>query len=75
MSAGKGALIISNLDEAIEELNNMLGGKFGKASQTVIIEEFLSGIECSVFVITDGKIIKFCPKPRTTNASEKVTPD
>ena len=64
LSAGKGVLIISNLDEAIEELNNMLGGKFGKASQTVIIEEFLSGIECSVFVITDGKNYKILPEAK-----------
>ena len=64
LSAGKGVLIIPNLDEAIEELNNMLGGKFGKASQTVIIEEFLSGIECSVFVITDGKNYKILPEAK-----------
>ena len=64
LSAGKGVLIISNLDEAIEELKNMLGGKFGKASQTVIIEEFLSGIECSVFVITDGKNYKILPEAK-----------
>ncbi len=64
LSAGKGVLIISNLDEAIEELNNMLGGKFGKASQTVIIEEFLSGIECSVFIITDGKNYKILPEAK-----------
>ena len=64
LSAGKGVLIISDLDEAIEELNNMLGGKFGKASQTVIIEEFLSGIECSVFVITDGKNYKILPEAK-----------
>ena len=64
LSAGKGVLIISDLDKAIEELNNMLGGKFGKASQTVIIEEFLSGIECSVFVITDGKNYKILPEAK-----------
>ena len=64
LSAGKGVLIISDLDEAIEELNNMLGGKFGKASQTVIIEEFLSGIECSVFIITDGKNYKILPEAK-----------
>ena len=64
LSAGKGVLIIPNLDEAIEELNNMLGGKFGKASQTVIIEEFLSGIECSVFIITDGKNYKILPEAK-----------
>ena len=64
LSAGKGVLIISNLDEGIEELNNMLGGQFGKASQTVIIEEFLSGIECSVFIITDGKNYKILPEAK-----------
>ncbi|MBP1664360.1 MAG: phosphoribosylamine--glycine ligase [Bacteroidetes bacterium] len=64
LSAGKGVLIISNLDEAIEELKKMLGGKFGKASQTVVIEEFLSGIECSVFVITDGKNYKILPEAK-----------
>jgi len=54
LAAGKGVLIINNQDEAKSSLRDMLGGMFGKASATVVIEEFLSGIECSVFVLTDG---------------------
>lgn len=55
LAAGKGVLIINDLDEAITELRSMLDGKFGAASATVVIEEFLSGIECSVFVLSDGR--------------------
>ena len=54
LAAGKGVLIISDLEEAKASLREMLGGMFGQASATVVIEEFLSGIECSVFVLTDG---------------------
>ena len=54
LAAGKGVLIIDELNQAREALADMLGGRFGSASATVVIEEFLSGIECSVFVITDG---------------------
>ncbi len=54
LAAGKGVLIIDNLAEAEKSLEEMLGGMFGKSSATVVIEEFLSGIECSVFVLTDG---------------------
>lgn len=54
LAAGKGVLIINDLDEAKASLREMLGGMFGKSSATVVIEEFLSGIECSVFVLTDG---------------------
>ncbi len=54
LAAGKGVLIIDSLDEAKKQLQEMLGGMFGKSSATVVIEEFLSGIECSVFVLTDG---------------------
>ncbi|MCQ2210307.1 MAG: phosphoribosylamine--glycine ligase [Paludibacteraceae bacterium] len=61
LAAGKGVLIINDLSEAKEELKNMLDGKFGNASSTVVIEEFLSGIECSVFVLTDGKDYKILP--------------
>jgi len=61
LAAGKGVLIINNLDEAKQELGNMLNGKFGNASATVVIEEFLAGIECSVFVLTDGKDYKILP--------------
>ena len=64
LAAGKGVLIINNTNEAINELKSMLEGKFGKASQTVVIEEFLSGIECSVFVITDGKNYKILPEAK-----------
>lgn len=61
LAAGKGVLIIQNIDEAKQELKSMLGGMFGDASKTVVIEEFLSGIECSVFVLTDGSSYKILP--------------
>lgn len=61
LAAGKGVLIISDLNEAKQELKNMLDGKFGSASATVVIEEFLSGIECSVFVLSDGENYKILP--------------
>ncbi len=54
LAAGKGVLIIDSIDEARESLRRMLAGQFGKASAKVVIEQFLSGIECSVFVLTDG---------------------
>lgn len=61
LAAGKGVLIIDNLPEAKKELSNMLEGMFGDASKTVVIEEFLDGIECSVFVMTDGDDYKVLP--------------
>jgi len=61
LAAGKGVLILNDLDETIAELHAMLDGKFGAASKTVVIEEFLDGIECSVFVITDGENYKILP--------------
>jgi len=61
LAAGKGVLIIDDLGEAEQSLREMLGGMFGQASETVVIEEFLSGIECSVFAITDGKNYKILP--------------
>lgn len=61
LCAGKGVLILNTLDEAKKELQEMLGGMFGDASATVVIEEFLSGIECSVFVLSDGKGYKVLP--------------
>ncbi len=61
LAAGKGVLIITDLAEAEQSLSNMLGGMFGEASKTVVIEEFLSGIECSVFALTDGKNYKILP--------------
>jgi len=61
LAAGKGVLIIEDLDEAKKELENMLSGKFGAASQKVVIEEFLDGIELSVFVLTDGENYKILP--------------
>ncbi len=61
LAAGKGVLIIDNLEEAKEELAKMLEGKFGDASATVVIEEFLDGIELSVFVLTDGNGYKILP--------------
>ena len=64
LAAGKGVLIINELNETISELRNMLDGKFGAASKTVVIEEFLDGIECSVFVITDGTNYKILPEAK-----------
>jgi phosphoribosylamine--glycine ligase len=61
LAAGKGVLIITELEEAENSLKEMLGGQFGAASSKVVIEEFLSGIECSVFAITDGKDYKILP--------------
>lgn len=58
LAAGKGVLIISDLEEAKQSLKEMIGGMFGSASSTVVIEEFLDGIELSVFVLTDGKNYK-----------------
>ena len=64
LCAGKGVLILPTLDEAKKELKGMLGGMFGNASSRVVIEEFLSGIECSVFVLTDGKHYKILPEAK-----------
>jgi phosphoribosylamine--glycine ligase len=64
LAAGKGVLILNDLDETISELKAMLDGKFGAASKTVVIEEFLDGIECSVFVMTDGKNYKILPEAK-----------
>ena len=64
LCAGKGVLILPTLSEAKKELREMLGGMFGNASATVVIEEFLSGIECSVFVLTDGKNYKILPEAK-----------
>lgn len=64
LAAGKGVLIISDLDEAKRELKGMIEGMFGDASKTVVIEEFLSGIECSVFVMSDGNSYKILPEAK-----------
>lgn len=64
LCAGKGVLIQPTLEEAKKELKEMLGGMFGNASAQVVIEEFLSGIECSVFVLTDGKNYKILPEAK-----------
>ena len=61
LAAGKGVLIINEVNEAKQMLGEMLHGKFGKAGDKVVIEEFLSGIECSVFVLTDGRNYKILP--------------
>lgn len=61
LAAGKGVLIIHDIEEAKKELKGMLDGMFGEASRTVVIEEYLSGIECSVFVLTDGNSYKILP--------------
>ena len=62
--AGKGVLILPTLEEAKKELKEMLGGMFGNASASVVIEEFLSGIECSVFILTDGRHYKILPEAK-----------
>jgi len=64
LCAGKGVLIVPTLEEAEKELEEMLGGMFGTASDSVVIEQYLSGIECSVFVITDGKDYKILPEAK-----------
>lgn len=64
LCAGKGVLILPTLEEAKAELRNMLGGAFGQASARVVIEEFMSGIECSVFALTDGKNYKILPEAK-----------
>ena len=64
LCAGKGVLILPTLDEAKKELKEMLGGMFGNASSRVVIEEFMSGIECSVFVLTDGQHYKILPEAK-----------
>ena len=64
LAAGKGVLILNDLQEAKNELGNMLDGKFGAASATVVIEEFLKGIEVSVFVLTDGEHYVLLPEAK-----------
>jgi phosphoribosylamine--glycine ligase len=64
LCAGKGVLILPTLEEAKKEFKEMLGGMFGNASANVVIEEFLSGIECSVFVLTDGTHYKILPEAK-----------
>ena len=64
LAAGKGVLILPTLEEAKHELREMLGGMFGNASAKVAIEEFLSGIECSVFVLTDGSHYQILPEAK-----------
>jgi phosphoribosylamine--glycine ligase len=64
LAAGKGVLILNDLEEAVSELKTMLDGKFGAASRTVVIEEFLDGIECSVFVMTDGMHYRILPEAK-----------
>lgn len=64
LAAGKGVLIVPTLAEAKKELRKMLDGMFGNASAKVVIEEFLSGIECSVFVLTDGSHYQILPEAK-----------
>lgn len=64
LAAGKGVLILNDKEQAIAELKEMFEGKFGEASKTVVIEEFISGIELSVFVLTDGKSYKILPEAK-----------
>ena len=64
LAAGKGVLILDNLEEAKRELRNMLGGKFGSAGSKVVLEQYLDGIECSVFALTDGKSYVLLPEAK-----------
>lgn len=64
LAAGKGVLIIEDYDEAVKELGKILGGRFGSAGNKVVIEEYLSGIEASVFIITDGSSYKILPEAK-----------
>lgn len=64
LAAGKGVLLIDSFDQACAELKEMLGGKFGQASKNVVIEEFLSGIEVSVFILTDGESYIMLPEAK-----------
>jgi len=64
LAAGKGVLILDDLDEAIAELEHIFGGKFGAAGNKVVIETFLKGIELSVFVVTDGHTYKILPEAK-----------
>lgn len=64
LAAGKGVLIVPTLEEAKHELREMLSGMFGNASAKVVIEEYLSGIECSVFVLTDGRHYQILPEAK-----------
>jgi phosphoribosylamine--glycine ligase len=64
LAAGKGVLIIDNILEAQKEAEAIIGGKFGKAGEKVVIEQFLKGIELSVFIITDGKSYKLLPEAK-----------
>ena len=64
LCAGKGVLIVDTLEEAQQQLRDMLGGMFGNASARVVIEEYLSGIECSVFALTDGKHYQLLPEAK-----------
>lgn len=64
LCAGKGVLIVPSLKEARKEFQDMLQGMFGEASAHVVLEEYLTGIECSVFVLTDGKHYKILPEAK-----------
>lgn len=64
LAAGKGVMILHDYHEACKELEEMLGGKFGKASETVVIEQFLKGIECSYFILTDGEKYTILPEAK-----------
>ena len=71
LAAGKGVIILEDLEEAKVELESMLRGKFGMASEKVVIEEFLSGIELSVFVLTDGNHYQLLPNAKDYKRIEK----
>ncbi|MDR2010779.1 MAG: phosphoribosylamine--glycine ligase [Bacteroidales bacterium] len=64
LAAGKGVLILNDFEETVSELKNILEGKFGNAGSKVVIEEYMDGVECSVFVITDGRSYKILPEAK-----------
>ena len=74
LAAGKGVLILQEPDEAKQKLWEMLNGMFGASSRKVVIEEFLSGIECSFFVLTDGKSYKILPEAKDYKRGAKAIP-
>jgi len=64
LAAGKGVIILDNINDAKAEVNAIISGKFGAAGQKVVIEQFLKGTELSVFIITDGKSYKLLPEAK-----------
>ncbi len=71
LAAGKGVVILDDIDEALKEIDAIINGKFGSAGQKVVIEQFLKGIELSVFIITDGKSYKLLPEAKDYKKSRR----